>query len=335
MSRPGRPTPRRARLLPVAASFLSAVQRRRSSCLGPRAASPVDPARAFNTAVSFVTNTNWQSYSGESTLGHFVQLVGLAVQNFVVRGVGIAVAVALIRGFARAAPTVGNFWVDLTRALIRVLLPLASSPRSCWSLGGVVQNLARRHHITTLTGGTRRSPAARSPRQEAIKELGTNGGGFFNANSAHPFENPTALTNLLEIFLLLRDPGLPHPHVRHDGRQPPPGLRVLRHGRALVASLAAHRLGRGRRPTAPPAGRGRARWRARRRGSASGVRPVRDGHDRHVDRRGQLVCTTSYTALGGGVAMLNMMLGEIAPGGVGAGLYGILSSPSSPCSSRA
>ncbi len=158
---------------------------------------------SFNTAVSFVTNTNWQSYSGESTLGFTVQMAGLAVQNFLSAAVGIAIAVALIRGFVRSrSSSLGNFWVDLTRGTIRILLPISFVAAVLLIAGGVVQSFSDTTmqtlagHSQVLTGG----PVAS---QEAIKELGNNGGGFFNANSAHPFENPTALTNIFEIFLIL------------------------------------------------------------------------------------------------------------------------------------
>ena len=158
---------------------------------------------SFNTASSFVTNTNWQSYAGESTLGFTAQMAGLAVQNFLSAAVGMAVAVALVRGFVRVKDgTLGNFWVDLTRGTLRILLPIAFVAALLLIAGGVVQSFSDTTmatlsgHAQVLTGG----PVAS---QEAIKELGTNGGGFFNANSAHPFENPSGYTNLLEIFLIL------------------------------------------------------------------------------------------------------------------------------------
>ena len=162
----------------------------------------VAPDQAFNTAVSFVTNTNWQSYAGESTMGHLVQMAGLAVQNFVSAAVGIAVAVALIRGFVRReSETIGNFWVDLVRSTSgsccrsRSWAPRADLRRGHAELHGATE-------ITTVRA-TQSIPGGPVASQEAIKELGTNGGGFYNANSAHPFENPNPFTNLLEIFLLL------------------------------------------------------------------------------------------------------------------------------------
>src|SRR5262249_54097539 len=165
------------------------------------------PDGSWNTAVSFTTNTNWQWYSGESTMGHLVQMSGLAVQNFVSAAVGMAVAVALVRGFARSRTNrVGNFWVDLTRGCVRILLPLAIIGTILLIAAGAVQNLSDPHTITTLTGGTQHIPGGPVASQETIKELGTNGGGFYNANSAHPFESPNAFTNLVEITLLLLIP---------------------------------------------------------------------------------------------------------------------------------
>ena len=160
--------------------------------------------QAWNTAASFVTNTNWQSYSGESALGYVVQMAGLAVQNFVSAAVGIAVAIALVRGFARSrTDRLGNFWVDLTRICVRLLLPLSLLFAVVFVAAGMIQNFDSYHTISTITGSSQTLPGGPVANQEAIKELGTNGGGFFNANSSHPFENPTTWTNWLEIFLLL------------------------------------------------------------------------------------------------------------------------------------
>ena len=279
---------------------------------------------SFNTAVSFVTNTNWQSYAGESTLGFTAQMAGLAVQNFLSAAVGIAVAVALIRGFVRSrSGALGNFWVDLTRGTIRILLPLSFVAALLLVAGGVVQSFADSTmstlagHPQVLTGG----PVAS---QEAIKELGNNGGGFFNANSAHPFENPTAITNLLEIFLLLV---LPVALTRTLGTM----LGNRRQGLAILsvmgvlwsvslavttwAEVGAHS------PAAQAAGAAMegketrfgewasALFAVATTGTSTGA--VNASHD-------------SLTATGGGTVLVNMMLGEIVPGGVGAGIYGIL-----------
>jgi K+-transporting ATPase ATPase A chain len=285
----------------------------------------VPPDLAFNTAVSFVTNTNWQSYSPELTLGYAVQLAGLAVQNFVSAAVGIAVAVALIRGLSRArSGTLGNFWVDLTRSVTRILLPLAVVAAIVLLAGGVVQTFAAPETVTTLTGGSAVLPGGPVASQEAIKLLGTNGGGFFNVNSAHPFENPTAWTNLFQVVLMLVIPfSLPRTFGRMVGstRQ---GTAIA----AVMATIAAVSLtamtwaelrGLG---TAPQLAGGAMEgkevrfgiWGSTLFGSTSTLTSTGAVDSMH----------DSYTALGGMVAMINMMLGEIAPGGVGSGLYGIL-----------
>src|SRR5437588_300583 len=168
----------------------------------------VSPDLAFNTAVSFVTNTNWQAYSGESTLSYFVQMGALAVQNFASAAAGIAIAIALVRGFARQEQrTIGNFWVDVTRATVYVLLPISVVAAVLYCSQGVIQNLNPYTTVTTVEGGKQTIAQGPVASQEAIKQLGTNGGGFFNANSAHPFENPTPLSNLLAIFLIFLIPG--------------------------------------------------------------------------------------------------------------------------------
>src|SRR6185312_9831112 len=170
-------------------------------------ASNVPPDLAFNTAVSFVTNTNWQAYGGESTLSYLVQIAALTVQNFASAAVGIAAAVALIRGFARQqANSIGNFWVDLTRATIYILLPISFVAALFLCSQGVIQNFDTYTHAKTVEGVTQIIAQGPVASQEAIKMLGTNGGGFFNANSAHPFENPTPLTNLLQIVLIFAIP---------------------------------------------------------------------------------------------------------------------------------
>ena len=165
---------------------------------------PMTPALAWNTAVSFVTNTNWQAYSGESTQGHLVQMAGLAVQNFVSAAVGMAVAMAFVRALARRnTADLGNFWVDLVRGSIRILLPLSVIGALILIIGGTIQNWDLHDQVAnTLAGGQQTITGGPVASQEVIKLLGTNGGGFFNANSAHPFENPTAWTNWVEIFLL-------------------------------------------------------------------------------------------------------------------------------------
>ena len=216
----------------VSVIFLYAFQRLQHHLLLSLGFPGVKPDQAWNTAVSFLTNTNWQSYSGESTMGHLVQMAGLAVQNFVSAAVGIAVAVALIRGFTRSkTDRLGNFWVDLTRGCLRLLLPLSFVFAIVLVLGGVIQNLHGDNTITTLAGGHQTLTGGPVASQEAIKELGTNGGGFYNANSAHPFENPNAWTDLLEIFLLLAIPfSLPRTFGKLVGDK--------RQGFAILAAMA-------------------------------------------------------------------------------------------------
>lgn len=286
---------------------------------------PTSEHLAFNTAISFVTNTNWQSYSPELTLGYSVQLVGLAVQNFVSAAVGMAVAVALIRGFAlRLSPTIGNFWVDLTRGTLRVLLPFSVIAAVLLVAGGVIQNVNGFQEVTTLTGGTAVVPGGPVASQEAIKLLGTNGGGFFNANAAHPFENPTAWTSLVEVFLLLI---IPFSFPRVFGRM----VGDARQGLAIVASMAIlFVVSLSLMTWAELAGSGTAPQLA---GAAMEGKEARFGIlGSTIYATGTTLTSTgsvnsmhdSYTSLGGGMALVNMMLGEVAPGGVGAGMYGIL-----------
>ncbi len=280
---------------------------------------------AWNTAVSFVTNTNWQWYSGESTMGHLAQMAGLAVQNFLSAAVGLAVAVALIRGFTREhTDRVGNFWVDLTRAVLRILLPLSIVAAVVLMIGGVVQNFTSPNEIATVAGGTQAITGGPVASQEAIKELGTNGGGFYNANSAHPFENPSAWINLFEVFLLLV---IPFSLPRMFGRM----VGSARQGPAVVTVMAVLWLGAVVTATwAELAGGGTATSLA---GAAMEGKEVRFGEAASalfaVSTTGTSTGSVnsmhdSMTPLGGGVALANMMLGEVSPGGVGVGLYGIL-----------
>ncbi|MFF2921862.1 potassium-transporting ATPase subunit KdpA [Streptomyces celluloflavus] len=286
----------------------------------------VTPDLSFNTAASFVTNTNWQSYAGESTMGHLVQMAGLAVQNFVSAAVGISVLAALLRGFTRQSTgRVGNFWVDLTRIVVRLLLPLSFVFAIVLVASGVIQNFHGFHDLTTLAGGHQSIPGGPVASQEAIKELGTNGGGFYNANSAHPFENPTALTNLIEIYLLLviavclpRTFGV----LVGDRRQGYAVIAVMAllwaASVALVTANELHSVS----STAGHAAGGMGEGKEQRFGvwssalfavstTLTSCGAVNSAHD-------------SYTPGGGGMTIFNMMLGEIAPGGTGSGLYGIL-----------
>ncbi|MFC7532981.1 potassium-transporting ATPase subunit KdpA [Actinoplanes sp. GCM10030250] len=280
---------------------------------------------AWNTAVSFVTNTNWQAYAGESTMGHLVQMAGLAVQNFVSASVGIAVAVALMRGFAaRKARTLGNFWVDLTRITLRILLPLSVLFAIVLMAGGVVQNLSGGTDVTTLTGGTQHITGGPVASQEVIKELGTNGGGFYNANSAHPFENPSAWTNWLQIFLMLLIPfSLPRVFGRMIGQN--------RQGYAIAAVMAILALGSIALTVGFETHGGGTVPQAA--GAAMEGKETRFGIPNSATFAAATTLTStgavnsfhdSYTALGGMMPMVNMMLGEVAPGGAGSGLYGML-----------
>ncbi|WP_031063214.1 potassium-transporting ATPase subunit KdpA [Streptomyces sp. NRRL WC-3742] len=285
----------------------------------------MDGHQAWNTAISFVTNTNWQSYSGESAMGHLVQMAGLAVQNFVSAAVGIAVVAALIRGFTRnRTDRVGNFWVDLVRINLRLLLPLAIVFALVLAANGVIQNFHGFHEVTGLAGDVQKIPGGPVASQEVIKELGTNGGGFFNANSAHPFENPNGFTNWLEIFLLLVIPfALPRTFGRMvgDNRQGYAIVAVM--GLFWVASVALLTFAESQHHgTALQAAGGAMEGKEQRFGIAASslfaasttltsTGAVNSFHD-------------SFTPFGGGITIFNMMLGEIAPGGTGSGLYGML-----------
>ena len=281
---------------------------------------------AWNTAVSFVTNTNWQWYSGEAAIGHLMQMSGLTVQNFVSAAVGMSVAAAFARGLARTENDgrVGNFFADLVRTVLRVLLPISLVAACMLILFGAIQNFAPDHVMHTLTGGSQALTGGPVASQEAIKELGTNGGGFYNVNSAHPFENPTPFTDLLEIYLLLVIPfamagafGL----IVKDRRQGIAigGVMALLLSTAIGLLTWAEMAAPG---TAPQLAGGAMEGKETRFGEAASALfaasttgtstgAVNSMHD-------------SLTAPGGGVAMFNMMLGEIAPGGVGSGLYGML-----------
>ncbi|MEU5789607.1 potassium-transporting ATPase subunit KdpA [Micromonospora purpureochromogenes] len=309
----------------VSILFLYAFQRLQNHFWLSLGFDPVVPHGAWNTAVSFVTNTNWQWYSGESTMGHLVQMAGLAVQNFASAAVGIAVAVALVRGFARSRTgELGNFWVDLTRIVLRILLPIAVLAALALMIGGAVQNLSGGTDVTTLTGGGQTVTGGPVASQEAIKELGTNGGGFYNANSAHPFENPTTWTNWLEIFLLLLIPfSLPRVFGRMVGQNRQGYAIAAVMGILAFVSIALTNVfelaGEGTVPQAV--------------GAALEGKEVRFDVSNSATFAAATTLTStgavnsfhdSFTSLGGMMTMVNMMLGEVAPGGTGSGLYGLL-----------
>ena len=290
---------------------------------------------SFNTAVSFLTNTNWQNYAGEDTMAQFTQMAGLVVEMFTSAAAGIAVAVALIRGLTRKrSTTLGNFWVDLIRIITRILFPMAVILAIIFIAQGAEQNLHATHAITTLTGQHQGLPGGPVASQEAIKQVGTNGGGYLNANAAHPFENPTGLTNLLSNWVLLSIPfalGWTFGKMAKDRKQ---GMAVVGAmfalwiiAAALVAPFEAHgnihlsqaQVSQSISATSPG---GNMEGKEVRNGpiisavfgsSSTGTSTgsVDSAHD-------------SYTPLGGGVLLFNMMLGEVSPGGTGSGLYGML-----------
>ena len=295
------------------------------------------PALSWNTAVSFVTNTNWQNYAGENTMSYLTQMAGLAVQNFVSAAVGLAVAVALVRGLARRrSTTIGNFWVDLVRGVVRLLLPLALVFTVVLVSQGAIQTLRGPQEITTLEGATQSIPGGPFASQEAIKELGTNGGGTLNANSAHPLSNPNGLTDILEIAALLLIPfSLTYAYGRMVKDQKQgwvvfgamfalwAGSVALATGFEVQGNPEVDRLGvhvsqvaddvqpggnmEGKEVRFGPTASGL--FAASTTGTSTGA--VNSAHD-------------SFTPLGGMSPLINMMLGEVSPGGVGAGLYGML-----------
>jgi len=299
----------------------------------PQKMPPVEASSAFNTAVSFTTNTNWQGYSGEATMSYLSQMAGLAWHNFISAAAGLAIAVALARGLTRHGEgngpgTIGNFWIDLTRATVYILLPLSVIGTLLLVSQGVIQNFDHYHDVTTLEGGQQVLAMGPVASQIAIKQLGTNGGGFMNANSAHPFENPTPLTNFLEMFLILL---IPAAQTYMFGRM----ARNTRQGWALLGAMMLILV----------AGIGTCYWAESNSNAAvanvTGVAPgpnLEGKEIRHGIANSALWATTtsaasngsvnsmhdSYNPLGGLVPLFNIQLGEVVFGGVGAGLYGIL-----------
>ncbi|MFH9710204.1 potassium-transporting ATPase subunit KdpA [Streptomyces luteogriseus] len=310
----------------VGVLFLYLLMRLQGVLPGSLGFASVGPAQSFNTAVSFVTNTNWQSYYGEQTMGHVVQTAGLAVQNFLSAAVGMAVAVALVRGFARPvrAGDLGNFWADLVRGTVRILVPAAAVAAVVLVACGVLQNFSGIHEVGQFMGGSQQWNGGAVASQEAIKELGTNGGGYFNANSAHPFENPTPFTNLFEIFLILV---IPFSLTRTFGVL----VGNVRQGHAILATMFTVWLGFvALMMWTEFAHHGPALQAA---GGAMEGKELRFGVGSSSIFAVSTTLTStgavdsfhsSFTGLGGGLTMLSMMLGEIAPGGTGSGLYGML-----------
>ncbi|MFE9564274.1 potassium-transporting ATPase subunit KdpA [Streptomyces sp. NPDC006487] len=314
----------------VSVLFLYLLQRLQGHLPGSLGFVSIKPDQAFNTAASFVSNTNWQSYAGEQAMGPLVQTGGLAVQNFLSAAVGMAVAVALVRGFARSRTgELGNFWSDLVRGTVRILLPLAVIAAVVLVACGVIQNFSGIHEVGQFVNGHglgagQQWNGGAVASQEAIKELGTNGGGYFNANSAHPFENPTPFSNLFEIFLILL---VPFALTRTFGRM----IGSVRQGYAILATMVTIWLGFtalmmwtefGHHGPALQAAGGAMEGKEARFGiGASAIFSVATT----LTSTGAVNSFhSSYTGLGGGIQLLGMQLGEIAPGGVGSGLYGML-----------
>src|SRR5579863_626767 len=305
------------------------------SAQAPSGATAMTPDLAFNTAVSFVTNTNWQNYGGETTLSYFVQMAALTVQNFVSAAVGVAVSVALIRGFARKQlNSIGNFWVDLTRATLYVFLPLSLVGALFLCSQGVIQNFKGYTTVKTVEGATQTIAQGPVASQEAIKMVGTNGGGFFNANSAHPFENPTPLTNFVQMMMIFVIPaGLVYQFGKMVGD--------TRQGWALFAAMSVlffagffvaypaeqagnpqlARLGLETQATSTQPG-GNMEGKEVRFGIASSALFAVVTTDASCGAVNSM--HDSYTPLGGLVPLFNIQLGELVFGGVGAGLKGML-----------
>jgi potassium-transporting ATPase potassium-binding subunit len=288
----------------------------------------VPAATAWNTAASFVTNTNWQNYAGESTMGYLTQMTGLTVQQFMSAAVGLVVAIAMIRGFTRSrTDKLGNFWVDVTRCVFRLLLPLSIIGALILIAGGAIDNFNAYQTVHTLAGAHQTIPGGPVGSMEVIKDMGNNGGGFFNTNSAHPFENPNSFTNIFEIFLLLL---IPFATPRAFGKM----VGDNRQGYALVAVMviiwAAAVGGISFFEAHPAVGGATAAHLAH--GAYEGVETRFGTSGCSVFAASTTVTSTgavncfhdSLTPFGGGIALFDIALGEIAPGGIGAGMYGIL-----------
>jgi K+-transporting ATPase ATPase A chain len=319
----------------VSVLLVYALQRLQGVVGGPGKGGAVAPLIAFNTAISFVTNTNWQSYAGESTMRHVTQAVGLGVQNFASAAVGIAVATALIRGLTRSrGTTLGSFWVDLVRVCTRVLLPFCLVVAVAYVGSGVVMNVHGDRTFTAVDGHTVVVPGGPVASQEAVKQIGQNGGGFYNANSAHPFENPTPWTNLVQLWSILAIPfslawafGI----LAGDRRQGAVllGVMALLWLIASVAAMAVERSGNDRVVAAGvdetasasnPGGNLEGKELRLGAGTCGLYAAATTGTS-----NGAVVCAhDSLSAAAGGVALTGMLLGEVTPGGSGSGLYGML-----------
>jgi potassium-transporting ATPase potassium-binding subunit len=312
----------------VSVLFLYGLERLQDHLMLDAGMTAVPPATAWNTAASFVTNTNWQNYAGESTMGYLVQMTGLTVQQFMSAAVGLVVAIAMIRGFIRSrTDKLGNFWVDVTRASIRLLIPLAIVGGLVLIAGGAIENFHAYTTYTTLSGAHQTIPGGPVGSMESIKDLGNNGGGFFNTNAAHPYENPNPFTNWYIIFSLLL---IPFATPRAFGKM----VKDNRQGYALVAVMACIWL---------LAMGGIAFFEAHYNLGGATAAHLAHGATEGVETRfgtsgcsifaasttvtstGSVNCFhDSLTPFGGGIALFDIALGEIAPGGIGAGMYGIL-----------
>jgi potassium-transporting ATPase potassium-binding subunit len=287
----------------------------------------VTPDTAWNTAASFVTNTNWQNYAGEATMGYVSQATGLVVQQFLSAAVGLSVAIAMIRGFTRSkTDKLGNFWVDVTRCTVRLLLPLAVVGGLVLIASGSIENLSAYHTVTTLAGGHQTIPGGPVGSSEIIKNMGNNGGGWFNTNAAHPFESPNPFTNWFIIFTLLL---IPFATPRAFGKM----VKDHRQGYALVAVMVviwALAVGGISFFEAHTGTGGTATVLAH--GAMEGKEVMTGGPGCSLFAASTTVTSTgavscfhdSLTPFGGGIALFDIALGEIAPGGIGAGMYGLL-----------
>jgi K+-transporting ATPase ATPase A chain len=309
----------------VSVLFLYGIERLQHYLLLSLGMANVPPALAFNTAASFVTNTNWQNYSGESTMGYLTQMGGLAVQNFLSAAVGLVIAIAMIRGFVRSkTDKLGNFWVDVTRAIMRLLLPLSVVGAIILMAAGVVDNFTATHTVTTLAGSHQSIVGGPVASQEIIKDMGNNGGGFYNANSAHPFESPNPFTNWFEIFILLL---IPFATPRAFGRM----VKDNRQGYAVLAVMVIIWLAAvGGISFFEAQGAGLAPQLAHGAMEGKNVMTGNSGcalfaASTTTTSTGAVNCFhDSLTPFGGGIALFDIALGEVAPGGIGAGMYGIL-----------
>jgi K+-transporting ATPase ATPase A chain len=311
----------------VSVVFLYGIQRLQEYLPYTQGLPAVTPDTAWNTAASFVTNTNWQNYAGEATMGYVTQMSGLVVQQFLSAAVGLSVAIAMIRGFTRSrTDKLGNFWVDVTRCTVRLLIPLSIVGGLVLIAGGAIENFNAFHTVTTLAGAHQTIPGGPVGSSEVIKDMGNNGGGWFNTNSAHPFENPNAFTNVFEIFLLLL---IPFATPRAFGKM----VKDNRQGYALVAVMVviwALAVGGISFFEAHTGTGGTATMLA---GHAAEGTETRFGTpgcslfaaSTTVTSTGAVNCFhDSLTPFGGGIALFDIALGEIAPGGIGAGMYGLL-----------